>query len=94
MSPHEARQRANWGIGIALGMGVGVAMGAALQNMGVGIALGIAIGVAFALAFGRTATAGGSGADVMGDGVAEDTADAPGGDEVPDDDDDRPTPGY
>jgi hypothetical protein len=54
MSPHEARQRATWGIGIALGMGVGVALGSALDNMGLGIALGIAIGVAFAVAFGRT----------------------------------------
>ena len=54
MSPHEARQRATWGIGIALGMGVGVALGSALDNMGLGIALGIAIGVAFAAAFGRT----------------------------------------
>lgn len=54
MSPHEARQRATWGIGIALGMGVGVALGSALDNMGLGIALGVAIGAGFAVTFGRT----------------------------------------
>jgi hypothetical protein len=72
MSPHEARQRATWGIGIALGMGVGVALGSALDNMGVGIALGIAIGVAFAVAFGRTGRGESGGADADDDATADD----------------------
>ena len=71
MSRREARQRASWGIGIALGMGVGVAMGSALDNMGMGIAIGIAIGIAFALAFGA------SGRRKPGDGSADETADGP-----------------
>ncbi|WP_460802051.1 hypothetical protein [Microbacterium sp. GXF6406] len=49
MSSSEARQRATWGIGIALGMVVGVAMGSALDNMGVGIAIGIAVGLVVAI---------------------------------------------
>ena len=76
MSPHEARQRMSWGIGIALGMGVGVALGSALNNMGLGIALGIAIGVGSAVAFGRTR---------RGDSGETDAGDEPpvGGEEPP-----------